>query len=78
MKGHIESVVVELNIEQRSDGTAFYVMQTPTVLWNALPQRAKRLDDDDPLLVHFMKELTFSARGRSYKFTFYRSERRPG
>jgi hypothetical protein len=76
MKGKIESVVVELNIEQRPDGvTAFYIMQTPIALWNALPQRAKSLDADH-LFAHSMKKFTLTVRRRRYEFTFYRSERR--
>jgi len=71
-----ETVLLELNIQRQTNGTAFYVMQTPLPLWNALPQKAKRLDADYSH-VHYSKTFVFNVRGRRYEFAFYRSERRP-
>jgi hypothetical protein len=71
----LETVVLEVNIQRGANGTEFSVLQTPLALWNALPQKAKRVDAGWNF-VHLKKEFVITSRGKRYVFVFYRSEGR--
>lgn len=73
-----KGVVLALTIqERRAGGFDFYVMQTPKDLWDALPQKAEFIEADYTRRAHYFKRFTLHLAGKSYEFTFYRTEARP-
>ena len=71
-----ETVLLQLNIQKRRNGVDFFVMQTPRPLWDALPQMAEFIEADYTRNAHYFKRFTLKVRGKSYEFTFYRTESR--
>ena len=71
-----KGVVLALTIQERWAGVDFYVMQTPLPLWDALPQKAEFIEADYTKKAHYFKQFTLKLAGKSYEFTFYRTEAR--
>lgn len=71
-----KGVVLALTIQERRAGFDFYVMQTPLPLWEALPQKAEFIEADYTKKAHYFKRFTLKLAGKSYEFTFYRTEAR--